>query len=70
MLNSSDIFKVYMSRQRGTSVTVNQNLGIYKNGINDIIETDDIVNTIMPWSSNLYLNELKSMLIKVDHKFE
>lgn len=69
MLHSSDIYKVHMSRQTGMAVTANPNLGIYKNGNTDIIETDELVNVIMPWASNLYLNELKSMLIKVVHKF-
>ncbi len=69
MLYSSDIYKVYMSRQSGMAITANPSLGIYKRGNTDIVESDEIVNAIMPWSSNLYLNELKSMLIRVEHKF-
>ena len=70
MLISSDIYKVWMSKKTGESIAVNQNLGIYKNGLTDIVETDEIVNVVMPWASNLFINELKSILIKVEHKFD
>lgn len=63
MNESSDIFRVYVSRDKGNIVSANPELGIYRNGLEDIYEDEEVVPVNMPFAMSLLLNEMKTILI-------
>jgi len=63
MNESSDIFRVYVSKDNGNIVSANPELGIYRNGPEDIYENEEIVPVNMPFAMSLLLNEMKTILI-------
>jgi DNA-directed RNA polymerase II subunit RPB2 len=57
LLESSDIFEVYISKQRKTVIAANPSLGIFQHGTRDIYGTDTIKKLIIPFAMHLFRNE-------------
>jgi|694.fasta_scaffold30453_7 DNA-directed RNA polymerase II subunit RPB2 len=63
LCDNSDIFKVYHSNNSGDLINANPQEGIYKCGVDNIYETDDIDGLIVPFAYNLLYEENKAMHI-------
>lgn len=57
LLESSDIFEVFISKQRKTVIAANPSLGIYQYGTKDIYGTDTIKRLHIPFAMHLFRNE-------------
>ena len=64
LTESSDIFSVWVSKKTGTVVSVNPETGIYQRGGKSIYGTDEVVKVILPYAANLFINELRTAMIK------
>lgn len=63
MNESSDLFRLYVSRDTGAIVAANPELGVYRNGLEEIYENEEVVPVNMPFAASLLLNEMKTILI-------
>lgn len=63
--NSSDAFKVTISKEKGDMIVTNKEEGVYKYGTRDIYDTDEIVDLAIPYAAKLAYQELKSMGIDI-----
>jgi DNA-directed RNA polymerase II subunit RPB2 len=63
LCDNSDIFKVYHSNNSGDLINANPQEGIYKCGVDNIYETDDIDGLVVPFAYNLLYEENKAMHI-------
>lgn len=63
---SSDLFKIYVSKDRKDIVTANPDTGIFQYGTNDIYETDEIYSLNIPFAQRLLLGELRTILVDVN----
>jgi DNA-directed RNA polymerase II subunit RPB2 len=57
LLESSDIFEVFISKQRRTVIAANPSLGIFQYGTKDIYNTDTIKKLHIPFAMHLFRNE-------------
>ena len=65
LTDSSDVFEIFVSRQKQTVIAANPALGIYQHGTKDIYGTDDIYKVHLPYPMNLFRNELRVSMIDV-----
>jgi len=63
LTDSSDIFEVFVSKQRQTIIAANPKLGIFQHGTTDIYGTDDIHKLQIPYALHLFRMELKTSLV-------
>lgn len=63
MVDSSDIFEVFLSEQKRTIIAANPRNGVYQFGTEEIYGQDDICRLHMPYAMNLFRNELKTILV-------
>lgn len=63
MVDSSDIFEVFLSEQKRTVIAANPKLGVFQSGTEEIYGKDDICKLHMPYAMNLFRNELRTILV-------
>jgi DNA-directed RNA polymerase beta subunit len=64
MMDSSDIFKVYVSKKHETIIVGNPEEQLYKLG-NDILKDDEVYQIQIPYAMKLLIHELESMGIDI-----
>lgn len=63
MVDSSDIFEVFVSEQKKTVIAANPKMGVYQYGTEEIYGEDDIHRLHIPYAVNLFRNELRTILV-------
>ena len=66
---SSDIFELYVSPDRGTVISANPKHGIYKFGTEKVY-SDGVKRVIMPYATELFRKELMQMMIRMVYTFQ
>lgn len=63
LTESSDIFRLNVSKTKSALVSVNPEQGVYRYGGADIYETDEVVPINPPFALSLLLSEMRTILI-------
>jgi DNA-directed RNA polymerase beta subunit len=65
LTDDSDIFEVFVSKQKQTVIAANPDMGIYQCGTENVYGEDDVCKMHLPYAMNLFRNELRTSMIDV-----
>ncbi len=65
LTDDSDIFEVFVSKQKQTVIAANPDMGVYQCGTENVYGEDDVCKMHLPYAMNLFRNELRTSMIDV-----